>query len=95
MAIKEARRTLKSDPNQPVCFVFFVYENDKLLIGAEGYLSRSSPRLGKGTQSLRPSDRPHFRRRRRIFLSGGAEMKGWYLALAASSAQETGQGRFL
>lgn len=66
--LREARRTLKSDLNQPV---FFVYGNDKLLISAEGYLSRSSPWLGKGTQSLQPSDRPHFRRRRsHLFIWG-------------------------
>lgn len=40
--LREAQRTLKS--------VYFVYENDKLLISAGGYLSRSSPWLGKGTR---------------------------------------------
>lgn len=55
--------------SKPACF--FVYGNDKLLISAEGYLSRSSPWLGKGTQSLQPSDRPHFRRRRsHLFIWG-------------------------
>lgn len=36
--LREAGRTVKSDLKQPV---FFVYGNDKLLIRAEGYLSRS------------------------------------------------------
>lgn len=63
----------KSDLDQPV---FFVYGNDKLLISADGYLSRSSPWFGKGTESLQPSDRPHFRRHRSHLFIWRAEMKG-------------------
>lgn len=77
--LREGGWTAGSDLNQPV---FFVYGNDKLLISAEGYLSRSSPWLrerdsitaAQAQASLSPAASL-------IFLSGGAEMKGCYLAL--------------
>lgn len=53
-------------------------------------MCRFSLWLSEGTQSLLPSDRPHLRPFPfLIFLSEGAEMKGWYLELSASSVQET------